>query len=186
MASNLVVGEGQMVALDESPPPQFEEAFKMVEISSFRDLVRHNLIESEDTLNVLFEAAQAATRSALNTTGTFRRVPGTLRRPDLGRFGAFAAAAPEVHPAETQMFWSAAREIPPVALVSARDVLEVQFSKIRMIPTYFFADVTIEPSATLSVTAKKLTCHALLIKHTGKLRVVGSGLIINASSIQGL
>jgi hypothetical protein len=86
---------------------------------------------------------------------------------------------------QASIFWSVAREVPPALLVSGKVSSSTELPVLHRLPSFSLADITVESGATLKVTAKHLACRNLLIKHTGKLSCVGSGLYVQAASIEG-
>ncbi len=191
MSSNLTVKTGTSVVLDENPSPLLTANFERRQITTLDDLVKFGLIESNDTINKLLDAAKAVTTSTLGNSSTFTpnvTIPGTSR-PNLRRFGSFIAAVPNININKVTTFWRVARTIDPQILtnVTSKTILADLGSRVAILPTFFFADVTIEESGTLIINAPigHLKCNNLLIKKNGRILINSSGLMIKASSIKG-
>lgn len=192
MPKDLIVKQGTQVILDEKPPQTIAGALQRVTINKLQDLVDVGAVRSRDALDKLLSAAKEATSSAIRSRETYRpmvTVPGTTL-PDLRRFGAFRAAAPEVHDSDTQIFWRLARDMPPAALATvtaATDVSSMVSTRLRSILKYLFNDVEVQSNSvlTLAPTIHVFQCGNLTIRTGGKIVIQGSGIVIKAFSIQG-
>lgn len=199
MAENLIVKQGTQVILNETPPQALSGALEYVKINKLQDLVDADVVSSKDTLEKLLHSAQTATASVINLRDTYTPmviVPGT-KRPDLRRFGAFRAAAPEVSSTEAAIFWRVVRDIEPTALASVTTAAD-----ITMVPAYAnwfqkwgkrgliqfrLKDVEVEPNAKLVLgpAVNVFRCRNLKIYKGGQIVVQGNAIWIHAFSIQG-
>ena len=192
MASDLTVEENQTRTLSA----EHEDVERRV-IGSLNDFVELHMVDSEENVRVLLGAAQRATASALSR-GVASQTEGGPARPDLGRFGEFVAEAHEVDPNQAKSVWQVLRKLPPVMLKdsaeSGAEDLAIFDAAIQKMPHRDLSifkikldDITIKSGATLQVdpSLSLLECQHLLIEFGGRMAVSGSGLYINAFSIQG-
>lgn len=186
MPEALVVPENEQLELGVRAPRELSAALETSRAETIGDLVRLGVTQESD-VDELLRAAREVTRSALESPETFsknRFVPGT-RLTDLGRFPAVLAAASSVSPAQTHAFWRTVRDIEPRQLVEA--TLDTRLKVGLDITRWLFADVTVQPGATLVTTAPHavLSASQLLIRRGGRIVSHSSSLTINASSIKG-
>jgi hypothetical protein len=192
MLQDLIVKQGTHVILDEKPPQAIAGALQRVNINTLQDLVDVGAVRSHDALDKLLHAAHTATASAIRLRETYTpmvRVHGTML-PDLRRFGAFRAAAPEVPSSDVDIFWRVVREIDPVTLATmtpATNLSSILRPSFGSIFKYLFKDVEVQSNSVLTLTPAihVFLCNHLTICKGGKIAVQGSGMVINAFSIQG-
>ncbi len=193
MAIDFTVAAGDHLVLDEHPPAHLAGTMSRLEIRTFSDLVGSGAVSSNEALSHMITAAKRVTEASLAPTGRGVLIPGT-RRPDLQRFGGFAAATTALRSADSNTFWQIFREIEPsqvaalTATTNLTPILPVSFKNVmEKFKVYLFKNVVVEVGATLELASsvKKFTCHDLLIKRSGKILVRGSGTLIKTFSIKG-
>jgi hypothetical protein len=192
MPQDLTVQQGTQVILNGNPPQEIAAALQRVSINKLQDLVDVGAVGSREALDSLLDSAKRASSSAIRLRDTYTPmvlVPGTML-PDLRRFGAFRAAAPEVHTADAQIFWRLARGIPATALATvtpATDLSAMVSPRLLEILVYLFRDVEVQSNSVLTLDAaiQVFQCGNLTIRTGGRIVVQGSGIVIKAFSIQG-
>jgi hypothetical protein len=188
MAQDLTITAERPVTLNGADPGEFSHAFEVLRVGSFDDLVKHGLVESERSLDVLLRAAKTATARVPAKAKARPGAPGggAVRRTDQERFAAFRASTAAVAPRQAAVFWAIASSLPESLVVASTTTAGSKFVEVISFPKFEFTDVTIKAGAVLTVSAKHLSCRHMLIEKTGTLRCAGSGLFISATSIQGL
>lgn len=192
MPDDLIVQQGTTITLDDNPKGALEAARQVVQLKTFEDFFNHEIVSSRTALEQMINATKEATQIALTNKDTFSptvNVRGT-NRPDLRRFGNFAAASSEATTHEKSTFWRFIRAVPPerVATLDMKtSLVSAGLSHLSIIAKYLFRDLTIEENATLLIKGKQQFIHAgdILIKQKGRIVINGSGLRIKANSIEG-
>jgi hypothetical protein len=192
MANNLTISGGTTIVLNENPTVELSESLQRIQINTLEDLVDAGVIDSQEKLQNLLNSAQLVTEEALSRRETFTpfiRVPGSSR-DDLGRFGSFIAATPNILPSERHGFWRIARRIEPISMANittAVDLNGVVPLPSRQLLNFIFNNIEVESNAVLQIqsTVQLLSCNQLLIRRTGRIVVNGNSLKIQAFSIAG-
>ncbi|TXI30770.1 MAG: hypothetical protein E6Q60_00585 [Nitrosomonas oligotropha] len=192
MPDDLIVQQGTTITLDDNPKGALEAARQVVQLKTFEDFFNHEIVSSRTALEQMINATKDATQIALTSKDTFSpmvNVRGT-NRPDLRRFGNFAAASSEATAHEQSTFWRFIRAVPPerVAKLDMKASLSsAGLAHLSIIAKYLFRDLTIEQNATLLIKGKQqfISVNDILIKQRGRIVINGSGVRIKANSIQG-
>lgn len=193
MATDLTVPEGQVVVFDDDAEPSLQTYLEKVPVETLDDLVTNGLVSSHDHLASMLDAAREVTDTSLRSISSTREVPlvAGSGRMDLGRYRPFAIRTSDVSESERDGFWRIFRAIPSSSVTkvtTSTKLKDLGLSRVQpVVIAALFKDVTIEAGATLTFAGKvkKMSCGDLLIKRTGRIKVVGSGLVIKAGSIKG-
>lgn len=187
MSFDITVPPNTVLELSATTQGPVAAAREIVQLRTLRDLQKHGLISELDGVSKVLDAAKVATEAALHDVSVHslrRLVPGT-RNLDLGRYARVRAAAPKVDEATTGLVWRMLRDEKPATFAAVG--LDTPLVAVKELMKWKLRDVIVESGATLVITGNDahLSCHDLVIKKNGVVKLNGLSLHINATSVKG-